>query len=512
MNIILVLIDSLNRHALSAYGPSTCATPNLDAFAKRAWRFDNHFVGSLPCMPARREIYSGFSEMLWRPWGPLEPFDQRLPKRLEANGYATAIVTDHYHYWEDTANGYVQSFQSAEFIRGHELDFWKPDTEEPLPEWVRNIERYRPGLGRRYFSNVVDFDGEEDFFPAKVMTAGGEAIKALGRGSKPFFLQVENFDVHEPFDVPEPYASMYAEGADRNKFNIWPPYQNGKAQAAFLAESTEEELKFLRSHYMAKLTMVDTWFAKITQALDDGNLWDDTVVIVTTDHGHDLGYRNGFGKQYPHYDSHANIPLFVWHPALQGAGQSATGLTSTIDLFATILDVAGLAPPERTHSRSIVPLMVGDPAAGRDALIYGTFGEGICCTDGEWTLMQPPQRDLPLYAYSTMIPPMALKATDLPVDHGHFIPGVEILQWQIKVHDNLDAVDGRPGDDVPMLFHRARDPGQTNNLWKERPDERDRMLCLMRKLVDRAGAPPEIYPRLGLESHPAQLLTPTAAV
>jgi hypothetical protein len=52
MNIILVLIDSLNRHALSAYGSSPIATPNLDAFARRAWRFDNHFVGSLPCMPA----------------------------------------------------------------------------------------------------------------------------------------------------------------------------------------------------------------------------------------------------------------------------------------------------------------------------------------------------------------------------------------------------------------------------------------------------------------------------
>ncbi|MEJ7763575.1 MAG: sulfatase-like hydrolase/transferase, partial [Thermomicrobiales bacterium] len=138
MNVVVVLIDSLNRHALSAYGPSPVATPNLDAFAGRAWRLDNHFVGSLPCMPARREIFAGFKEMMWRPWGPLEPFDHRLPKLLADHGHATGIVTDHYHYWEPLGNEYVQSFRSAEFIRGHESDFWKLPVPagEPVPGWV----------------------------------------------------------------------------------------------------------------------------------------------------------------------------------------------------------------------------------------------------------------------------------------------------------------------------------------------------------------------------------------
>lgn len=88
----------MNRSSLSTYGEGATATPNLDAFAWRAWRFDNHFVGSLPCMPARREIFAGIREVLWRAWCPLEPFDARLPRLLEAQGYATAIVTDHYHY------------------------------------------------------------------------------------------------------------------------------------------------------------------------------------------------------------------------------------------------------------------------------------------------------------------------------------------------------------------------------------------------------------------------------
>ena len=79
MNIVMVLVDSLTRNALSAYHPSDIDTPNIDTFAEKSVRFDNHFVGSLPCMPARREIFSGRKEMMWRPWGPLEPFDARLP-------------------------------------------------------------------------------------------------------------------------------------------------------------------------------------------------------------------------------------------------------------------------------------------------------------------------------------------------------------------------------------------------------------------------------------------------
>jgi arylsulfatase A-like enzyme len=351
LNVVLVLIDSLNRHHLSAYnGESPVLTPNLNAFAERAWRFDNHFVGSLPCMPARREIFAGRKEMMWRPWGPLEPYDARLPRLLEDGGYTAAIVTDHYHYWEEAANGYIQSFQGTELVRGHEHDFWKQPIPagEPVPWWVENIETWRPGKGRGYYANVKDFQGEEDFFPAKVMSGAVRWLKENNRRG-PFFLQVESFDVHEPFDVPEPYASMYGEAAGREKFTVWPPYQDTEQLVRFIANTTPEELKFIRSQYLGKLTMVDRWFGELLNELDQLSLWKDTMVIVTTDHGHDLGERGTFGKQYPHYDSHANIPLFIWHPEHPGNGQAVSALTQTVDLFATVLEATGVPISEHTQ-------------------------------------------------------------------------------------------------------------------------------------------------------------------
>ena len=498
MNIVLVLIDSLNRHYLSAYGPSSVATPNLDAFAAKAWRFDNHFIGSLACIPARRELFAGFKEMMWRPWGPLEPYDARLPRLLGQRGYTTALVTDHYHYWEEPGNGYMQSFQSVDLIRGHEFDFWQQPipADEPVPQWVQNIDVWRPGQGRWYYANVKGFEGEEDFFPAKVMTS---AARWLGEnaGKAPFFLQVESFDVHEPFHVPEPYASMYGNGADRDRFTVWPPYQDRQRQAEFTASTTPEELAFIRSQYAGKLTMVDRWFGELLAAFDRLGLWDDTMVVLTTEHGHDLCEGGAFAKAYTHFDTHANLPLFVWHPAYPGHGRAIAGLTATVAVFATVLEATGAPVPTPTHSRTFMPLLLQDRADTHEALIYGTFGQGVCCTDGEWTIFKSPERDGPLYSYSSLLyqslasPPGAVRPIPQPIGQGSFIPGVDLPQWQT-------LRDVRPNTRENFLFHRREDPGQTRNVWEAEPQQRARMLGVLVDLLTEEGCPPEQYVRLGL--------------
>lgn len=495
MNIVLVMIDSLNRHYLSAYADSTVATPNLDRFAGSAWRFDNHFVGSLACIPARRELFAGRKEMMWRPWGPLEPYDHRLPQLLADSGYTTAIVTDHYHYWEEAANSYMQSFQSADLIRGHEVDFYKqrvPDGE-PVPAWVENIEQWRSlGQARQYYANVMDFEDEEDFFPAKVF---GRASRWLEENSSksPFFLQVESFDVHEPFHVPEPYASMYADPSGMAKFNIWPPYQNLRHMNDFMSRTTPEELEFIRAQYAGKLTMVDAWFGKLLDRIDEQGLWEDTMVIVATDHGHDLGEHNAFAKQYPNYDTHSNIPLFVWHPENPVGGQNIGELTQTVDLFSTTLDAAGVPQPEDTHSRSFLPLLSdSDGASGREALLYGQFGQGVCATDGEWTIFKSPESDGPLHYYSSMIyRSLHWNTVSQPTSQGHFIPGVELPQWQVPV-------DVAPRSRTNFLFNRREDPSQSENLWDSEPRQRARMLDVLHDLLRQEGAPREQYSRLGL--------------
>ena len=383
MNIILILVDSLNMDCLRIYNQATpCRTPAIDAFADKGRIFDNHYIASLPCMPARREIFSGRKEFLWRPWGPLELFDPRLPRIVGSAGFNTGIVTDHYHYWEEMANGYIQGFQSLNFVRGHETDNWKVPGPEPVPGWVDKMCEFRAAEHmHQYYANVKDFKGEEDFFPAKVFSGASDWLDENAKKG-PFFLQVESFDVHEPFHVPEPYASMYADSGSADDYNIWPPYQIYADLDAFMAQTTPEELAFLKAQYMGKTTMVDKWLGRFLDKITALNLWDDTMVIFTTDHGHDLGQRGVFGKQFPHYDSHANIPMIVWHPA-HGSGDRIGALTQTVDVFSTVIEAAGATPPPETrHSRSLLPTLEGIDT--HTALLYGTFGQG-CVRDRRYS-------------------------------------------------------------------------------------------------------------------------------
>ena len=506
MNIILVLVDSLNKEALKTYNPDTiCESPNLEAFANKSLVFDNHFIGSLPCMPARREISAGRKEFMWRPWGPLEAFDPKLPKEVQKAGYTTAIVTDHYHYWEEMANGYIEWFNTAEFIRGHECDNYRLPQKGPVPAWVDKMSEFRSeGHMRQYYANVSHRHSEEDFFPALTFTAAAQWLDD-NAANGPFFLQVESFDVHEPFHVPEPYASMYTDGIEGNAddYNIWPPYQVYDDLDAFMAQTSAAELAYLKSQYYGKTTMVDKWFGTFMDKLDALNLWQDTMVIFTTDHGHDLGQRNIFGKQYPHYDSHANIPLMIWDPRNEGQATRTSAWTQTVDLFATVIEASGGTPPESTrHSKSVLPILTDSTSAIRPAITYGTFGQGVCVSNDNWTLFKSPVSGKPLYTYSTAIyQPLIVDnpidgrvgaMPNQPVDNDLFDPSVPYPMWKTPV-----TIDPRSYENY--LFSRKDDPEQKNNLWDSNVRARDEMLVLLKQLLSEEGYPAEQMERLGLD-------------
>lgn len=107
-NVVLVLIDTLRRDHLGAYGSeevsaklsAAVTTPHLGAFAARGALFENAFLGSFPCMPARRALWTGRCEVPWRGWGPLEDGDLDLFDLLRGHGLVTAMVSDHYHLLE----------------------------------------------------------------------------------------------------------------------------------------------------------------------------------------------------------------------------------------------------------------------------------------------------------------------------------------------------------------------------------------------------------------------------
>ncbi len=132
--VVVVLLDSLNRHLLGAYGSDEFDTPNLDRFAATARSvFDRHHVGSLPCMPARHDLLVGSLDFLWRPWGSIEVWEEAITTELRRRGVTTVLVSDHPHLFETGGENYHVDFTAWDYVRGHENDPWRT---RPDPSWV----------------------------------------------------------------------------------------------------------------------------------------------------------------------------------------------------------------------------------------------------------------------------------------------------------------------------------------------------------------------------------------
>ena len=124
-NAIVMLLDSLNRHMLGAYGGAEFATPNLEGSRARSLRFEKHYSGSLPCMPARHDILCGALDFLWRPWGSVEMWERTLTSYLRGAGVTTMLISDHPHLFETGGENYHTEFTAWEYQRGHESDPWR---------------------------------------------------------------------------------------------------------------------------------------------------------------------------------------------------------------------------------------------------------------------------------------------------------------------------------------------------------------------------------------------------
>jgi arylsulfatase A-like enzyme len=492
---IVVLMDSLNRHVLGAYGRPEFETPSLDRFARRAVRFETHYSGSLPCIPARHDILCGTLDFLWRPWGSIEIWERALTAYLRRVGVTTKLVTDHPHLFETGGENYHTDFTAWDYQRGHEGDLWKT---RPDPSWMG-----APLFGRGhmpYDDSRGYFRGEEDFPGPKTMRAAARWLEEDAPHHERFLLFVDEFDPHEPFDTPEPYASMY--DADwEGPHLIWPPYSIDAVGQGIL---TERQARQVRACYGAKLTMIDAWFGRVLDAIDRGDLWEDTAVIVCTDHGHYLGERGAFGKPpIPVFDVLGHTPLLIAWPGVEPRAVDA--LTTNVDLFATLMDLFGAEGSHRTHGRSLITLIRGEVSSVRDHALLGYWGREVHLVDGRHKYARAPEgNNEPLSMWSN-------RWSTMPV---HSNP-----RLRLPDPDDRAFLDRMPGSKIPVLrqpfregdflpywaygnfsghhlYDLANDPDESENLAGT-PAEAQ-LAEHLREALREIEAPDDQLPRLGL--------------
>jgi arylsulfatase A-like enzyme len=437
---VVVLLDSLNRHLLGAYGAREFDTPHLDRFARRAIRFDAHFAGSLPCIPARHDLLCGALDFLWKPWGSIELWEEPITVALRRAGVTTMLVSDHPHLFEVGGENYHTDFTAWDYQRGHESDPWRT---RPDPSWLG-----APSFGRGhtpYDDSRGWFRGEEDFPGPRTLASAARWLERDAPQHERFLLFVDEFDPHEPFDTPEPYASMY-DPDWQGPHLIWPPYTPSGVASGVLSE---RQARQLRASYGAKLTMIDRWFGKLVDALDRADLWSRTAVFVCTDHGHYLGERDAFGKPaLPVFEPLGHIPLLVAWPGVSPG--SSPALTTSVDVHATLLDLFGVCASQRTHGRSLAPLLRGEVESVRDWALCGYWGREVHVIDGRSKYARAPAgANAPLSLFSNRWSTMPL----------HRMPDL-----RLPPPDERARLDRMPGSKIPVI-RQTYGPGDRLPYW-----------------------------------------------
>lgn len=499
MRTVFVLFDSLIRRGLECYG-GDLITPNFQRLAEKSVTFDNHYVGSLPCMPARRELHTGRHNFLHRSWGPLEPYDISGFELLKKSGTYTHLISDHYHYWEDGGLTYSNRYNTWEYMRGQEWDPHVAVVEPPLTELK---EKYHPlqydvpgkkgGRGQGMLNQEAR-KGEEDYSIVESFNAAFTFLDT-NRDADNWVLNLECFDPHEPFFVPDRFRKLYPTDYE-GPILTWPKYKR--------VEETREEVEELRANYAALMTMCDEYFGKLLDYFDEHDLWKDTALIVTTDHGFLLGEHEWWAKsRMPFYNEVCHIPLIVYHPdyADQG-GTRRKSITQNIDIMPTLMEMYGLEIPSVVEGHSLLQLLEQDEPV-RTAAIYGQYGAAVNVTDGRYTYFRYPEdfRTQELYQYTLMPTHQNTFFTKDDFKDPEFETSFTFLRgypvMKLPVGPPESRGQGAMIEDTEtVLYDLKNDPDQKNPLKNEEVEQQ--LIDAMIRIMQQNEAPPEAYTRLNL--------------
>ncbi len=408
MNVIWIVSDTFRRDHIGAYGNPAIKTPSLDALAAKAVRFDAHYSAAFPTMPTRADHQTGRWTMSFMGWEPLPSGVSTLAEILAKHGFHTAASVDTPYYLRDGMN-YDRGFQSF-FMNTGQDTLWSL-----IPE---------PGYHHESLDVRAAWRNEADRNAPKTFMA---AMRWLERHYKEdFFLYVDTWDPHEPWDAPPYYTELYLPEYDGAL--VLPLYGNWHDVPGY----TEEQLRKGHATYCGEVTMVDTWVGFLLRSVDNMGLADRTVVIFTTDHGFYFGEHGGlFGKmssdKYPDgtlrsydepgsqwsysplYEEIVHLPLLIRAPGISPGAYR--GMSSAIDVMPTVLDLLGIDVPDFVQGLSLAPSLQDSSRQGRDYVVsslpFANPGDPVHSVDNLLrTLQEPPVTTVTSGTWSLLYSPV----------------------------------------------------------------------------------------------------------
>ena len=398
MNIVLVIVDTLRKDHVGAYGNSWISTPHLDAFAGESARFTRCYPESLPTLPMRRATHTGIRTYPYHGhrdykgdfsgapgWGPIPEEQDTMAELLGAAGYRCGFITDTYHQFKPSKN-FHRGFHEWNWVRGQETDRYRSGpavSGESVTAHMKEPLEDNPGLAsflEAYLRNNSYRMTEKDYYPARVFTEASRWVWD-NLDAEEFFLVIDSFDPHEPWDPPEYYRKMYDPDDDVVDLiqSLYGPWDG---------ILTPREVRRLQANYAGEVTMVDRWFGTFMETLRTSGRLEDTIVAIISDHGHNVGWDPGdkglISKQgHPMTHAVADLVMMLRHPDGERADTTFDGLAYNLDLTATLLEMAGIKPNQPIDGIDLWPAIQSPGKTVRDYVTIG-WGPLITVITDDW--------------------------------------------------------------------------------------------------------------------------------
>ncbi|WP_433675847.1 sulfatase-like hydrolase/transferase [Microbacterium gorillae] len=350
-----------------------------------------------------------------------------------------------------------------------------PEEHRPQPERVGEHTRHER---ERCPADHLE-DGQIDH--ELTFDAGIEFIDTNADADR-WFVQIECFDPHEPFFTYDEYKQLYPHDYDGPEFD-WPPYAK--------VTEAEDQVEHARFEYKALVSMCDRSLGRVLDAMDEHDMWEDTLLIVNTDHGFLLGEHGWWAKSVqPWFNELVHLPAFLWDPRTRRAGERSARLVQTIDIAPTLLEFFGI---DATADMLGAPLETVERAGA----LFGIHGGHVNITDGRYVYMRAcaDPSNAPLEEYTLM--PTHMRGRFAPAEFADaelaspfsFTKGVRPLRLRGRAQINPYVFGS-------LLFDLEADPGQERPL--DDPELELRMLRLLATQLRENDAPASQFQRLGI--------------
>ncbi len=507
-NVIFIMLDTLQFNYLGCYGNKTVKTPNLDSFARQNFLFENAYSEGLPTIPVRRAMMTGRYTLPYGGWKPLSLDDTTLTDMLWCRQVQTALVYDA-PPMRLPKYGYSRGFDYVRFCNGHELD-QETFSEVPLDPALKpedylpkccstpgpdgKLPPFSEPLLRQVncFLRLRQFwQGDQDSYIARVTSEADDWLSRKRDKSRPFFLWLDSFDPHEPWDAPSvwngtpcPYDPDW-----QGKPLIMAPWTPVEGLLS------DEECAHIRALYAEKVTNVDKWLGKLFDSIRKQGLWDDTMIVITSDHGQPMGKgEHGHGimrkcRPWP-YEELVHVPLLIRMPGAKG-GKRIKSFVQNVDVPATIMDALGelkhhasgdgvhegvkAFDAEDMHGRSLLPILKGETDKVRDYVLAGFYGMSWSIITEDYSFIHWLKTDVDTNEMRSVFYDGAGKGGSAGKNSGKVevkeemwtcVPGAEVT---VPAHDEL--------------YDRKADPFQLKDISAENPERCKELLQALKLAI-----------------------------